>query len=1027
MGRRLLFVVVALALASTALAQTATLTHQNTISQGLTYPGRLAADGGGGIYVTEPPTGSVLHYDAAGTLLGTFTIDEGPLGIAVGGGNIYVSREDGNVGIYDAAFSPLGVFNPAPFAFVAPNDMAVDSSTGEVYVLDPGQAQVMVFDAAGLLVRMWGMQGQGLGMLETQQAITVDSTQGLVFVADTDNFRVQVFDTAGIAQFKFGYRTAYVGSESVAWLPRSMGIALDSCGNIYLSDALMGTIRAFSPLGVDLNLATPPVGYGDSPAGLKVPCDLLIDGTTLWVASNYNATVEVYGVSCSTSFAGSNPPGRPGLSIRSKGLTATLPPMPDNPFDIVAVIQAGGYKAKFDLNQDGIVNVQDLEIAVAAFGGATIEDFLGEDGGPTTDSHPANEAPHMLYHETGPQYPWICSRCHNMNGAPGGMLSVAGQENLCLSCHSSSSHADTVAGLGKGNSHPWAVPAASGDVPGPNPGSVLEDHLDGGDVRCGTCHDPHTSEVGDPYLRLNNAAGGLCLDCHRGDDQPANHGVTFWEYCTDCHEIHNTEGNNLSLIKTHFDTWAFGPVDVVFTDDAVSVGPGGFVDPDPNVRGICETCHEYPSDDPSIQPAHTLDAGMRLCTDCHQHHQGFMPGLAGFTSGEYASAEVCGQCHENIHADWFMTNHEEALETLKGIGQDTNPVCLACHTVGFGEPTGFVDEATTPELAGVQCENCHEAGGGHVANVHAEYPVINKYAGLCGGCHEGEHHPQFPEWEESGHAIAASHGHGASCDPCHNPLGVQEVEPQHLNVDCVACHDPHAQTGNAAMPVAGKDYQLLYPEVVTPAPTWDATVMTDPARYNLCGQCHHSRGRIWTATSRGAHHSIQSNILIGEIPSADGNPDPELGTPVGTVHFLGTDEQCATCHMYTVPFTDPDPAITGHTWEVNFDACVGCHIPGTSFEIPIVLPALQAEIQGDLDEITARLDAWGLATGGYEKFWEYSTAGGAPDQSLVPDWVKKTRFILKWVEYDGSVGAHNASFCRNETAAAKLLLTNNGW
>jgi hypothetical protein len=85
---------------------------------------------------------------------------------------------------------------------------------------------------------------------------------------------------------------------------------------------------------------------------------------------------------------------------------------------------------------------------------------------------------------------------------------------------------------------------------------------------------------------------------------------------------------------------------------------------------------------------------------------------------QYAGAQACAECHQNVHTAESYTRHTGAFTNPQFVakGGQTNSSCLPCHTVGFGLPTGFVskeDPNTNPRLAGVQCESCHGPAANH--------------------------------------------------------------------------------------------------------------------------------------------------------------------------------------------------------------------------------------------------------------------------------------------------------------------------
>lgn len=121
-----------------------------------------------------------------------------------------------------------------------------------------------------------------------------------------------------------------------------------------------------------------------------------------------------------------------------------------------------------------------------------------------------------------------CDQCHITHSTMGDILINATDSlvsTLCLSCHtpggwvgmaktmSSSQKADPGT---SGTSHSWDVPADNSAYGAQLPqDQTLLDHLRADDkITCSTCHDPHNN-TNPPFLRMDNSADALCLDCHR--------------------------------------------------------------------------------------------------------------------------------------------------------------------------------------------------------------------------------------------------------------------------------------------------------------------------------------------------------------------------------------------------------------------------------------------------------------------------------------------------------------------------------
>lgn len=94
----------------------------------------------------------------------------------------------------------------------------------------------------------------------------------------------------------------------------------------------------------------------------------------------------------------------------------------------------------------------------------------------------------------------------------------------------------------------------------------------------------------------------------------------------------------------------------------------------------------------------------------------------------FVGVKLCTKCHDLQGEAWKKTAHAKAFDSLKpGMKADAkkkaqldpdkdytgDKQCLACHTTGFGEPTGFKigdPPGGRKAMGSVGCESCHGAG-----------------------------------------------------------------------------------------------------------------------------------------------------------------------------------------------------------------------------------------------------------------------------------------------------------------------------
>ncbi|HKQ40605.1 MAG TPA: hypothetical protein VJ063_21220, partial [Verrucomicrobiae bacterium] len=171
----------------------------------LDFPRGLAVERTGNILVADTNNGRIQRFSPTGVYLGMFGAPgtkagefQEPNGVAVDkAGNIYVA-DVGNQRVQK--LTATGQFlaqwkGPEP-GFYGPRDLWV-TSDNSIYVVDQGRARIVKLNSNGAVVATWGSSGHGDGQFDEPSAVAVDEKNGRVYVADPRNGRIQIFDTAG--------------------------------------------------------------------------------------------------------------------------------------------------------------------------------------------------------------------------------------------------------------------------------------------------------------------------------------------------------------------------------------------------------------------------------------------------------------------------------------------------------------------------------------------------------------------------------------------------------------------------------------------------------------------------------------------------------------------------------------------------------------------------------------------------------------------------------------------------------------
>ncbi len=355
-----------------------------------------------------------------------------------------------------------------------------------------------------------------------------------------------------------------------------------------------------------------------------------------------------------------------------------------------------------------------------------------------------------------------CLSCHMLHESKGAQLTnVAGNANLCMSCHNPTgrasakpfTNADRAIPGTSGTSHAWDKPATKpqfGAAPPTN--TEMSRRLFNDKIVCSTCHNQH-KQTFSPFLRDSNNGNALCKDCHSVRDVPSyrsdanskgSHPAGVVYPVSDSRFFSSPQNPNLPLIdpdkvecttchKPHF-----------ASSGDTSNGQGdGYILRDKNDDQLCMDCHTY-----------TAHMGMGCCK-CHQPHDpdqnnillvketvstpnsGYKSvvfiqesGVSSFADGNSTYNGICEVCHTQTayHRNNISGNHthnagDNCTVCHKHEKSFIPPPCHECHDQPqdngdgipaggrraiVGELTGMSHHLQSASLKPDDCRICHD-------------------------------------------------------------------------------------------------------------------------------------------------------------------------------------------------------------------------------------------------------------------------------------------------------------------------------
>src|SRR4030095_5702989 len=253
-------------------------------------PTGIAVDTSGNILVADTNNGRIEKFSPTGAFITTFGAKgtgygqlSAPNGIAVDRkGNIYVADASKHCVQKLASDGTLIAEwkGPDP-SFYGPRKIAIGPDDS-VFIVDQGRARIVKLTPDGQVLATWGTKGNGAGQFDDHTSVAVDLKANKVYVADPRNQRIQIFDSNGkfLTQWSVPEWGPPYGFED---------LAMDTARNrLYESRHHMDSLLVF-----DLNGTRIGTGMPKPPDKLEGPSALALANRKLYMLNMGNRVSEI--------------------------------------------------------------------------------------------------------------------------------------------------------------------------------------------------------------------------------------------------------------------------------------------------------------------------------------------------------------------------------------------------------------------------------------------------------------------------------------------------------------------------------------------------------------------------------------------------------------------------------------------------------------------------------------------------------------------------------------------------------------